>query len=421
MNYCGSHNPCKNNATCQNVEPGKYKCTCSTGFEGTNCEKPTTDNALKPALSTSDLAMLRNDCTVNLCVNGGTCYALEHDLSKALQDTDSASFGSSLYRCQCPSGWVGDFCQWADSSSSFSNDSSQRTQDHEGNQPKPTLPISTSALDELTSGEVSTYDYAALDPDPILNSIIEVRQEHRKLPVARHLDMKHLISGVMIASVVGVFLALLLLAWCCLIAVERNRLPFIQMNIISSRPVTPDGQRGANRVVGTLRRMHERIRDSLRLSRPGSRSMSGSIKPDTKLSIENVLRPPPSYEESKTYDKFKYPTYEPPDPIEVKKPPMVKVRGVLEQKMAASRATSEVSITGNPHNVVRSDYVSGSVSRAQLECPRHGHLYREHMASSHKATTADQDYHWISTDERIESLPTNQSHHAYYYESERDF
>lgn len=37
LNFCGTHQPCKNSGTCINTEPNEYKCVCQDGFRGRNC------------------------------------------------------------------------------------------------------------------------------------------------------------------------------------------------------------------------------------------------------------------------------------------------------------------------------------------------------------------------------------------------
>uniref|UniRef100_A0A3B3SLC4 EGF-like domain-containing protein n=1 Tax=Paramormyrops kingsleyae TaxID=1676925 RepID=A0A3B3SLC4_9TELE len=34
LNYCGTHQPCKNGGTCANTEPNEYQCLCQEGFRG---------------------------------------------------------------------------------------------------------------------------------------------------------------------------------------------------------------------------------------------------------------------------------------------------------------------------------------------------------------------------------------------------
>ncbi|KAJ6663656.1 hypothetical protein lerEdw1_009735 [Lerista edwardsae] len=83
LNYCGSHQPCRNGGTCANKEPNEYECLCPKGFHGRNCEG---------ALLRSPVAEFT--CMPGLCSNGGTCL--------------KSSSGS---RCICPPGWSGDLCQ----------------------------------------------------------------------------------------------------------------------------------------------------------------------------------------------------------------------------------------------------------------------------------------------------------------------
>lgn len=37
LNYCGTHQPCKNGGTCINTEPNEYQCVCQDGFRGRDC------------------------------------------------------------------------------------------------------------------------------------------------------------------------------------------------------------------------------------------------------------------------------------------------------------------------------------------------------------------------------------------------
>ena len=38
INECQTSKPCQNEGTCENV-PGSYKCTCTTGYTGKDCQK----------------------------------------------------------------------------------------------------------------------------------------------------------------------------------------------------------------------------------------------------------------------------------------------------------------------------------------------------------------------------------------------
>ena len=52
---CERQTPCRNGATCSNDGSGGYTCTCTPGWEGTNCSSE------------------RNECASNPCQNGATC------------------------------------------------------------------------------------------------------------------------------------------------------------------------------------------------------------------------------------------------------------------------------------------------------------------------------------------------------------
>ncbi|GIY01249.1 protein serrate [Caerostris darwini] len=76
LNYCGNHHPCQNSGTCENVAPDQYRCVCSQGFSGNNCE------------------IVDNPCMINPCLNGGTCSEL-----------------NSTSSCECTPGWTGAHCE----------------------------------------------------------------------------------------------------------------------------------------------------------------------------------------------------------------------------------------------------------------------------------------------------------------------
>ncbi|XP_041653857.1 protein jagged-1b isoform X2 [Cheilinus undulatus] len=76
LNYCGTHQPCKNGGTCTNTEPNEYQCECQEGFKGRNC----------------NIAV--RQCDRSPCGRGATC-----------EETPGG------YRCLCPLGWTGRTCQ----------------------------------------------------------------------------------------------------------------------------------------------------------------------------------------------------------------------------------------------------------------------------------------------------------------------
>ncbi|XP_066560149.1 protein jagged-1 isoform X3 [Amia ocellicauda] len=89
LNFCGTHQPCRNGGTCANTEPNEYQCVCQEGFRGRNCE------------------IVEHACLSNPCAHGGTC--LEE---------------AGAFRCACPEGWTGATCT-ADSSECQSSPCSQ--------------------------------------------------------------------------------------------------------------------------------------------------------------------------------------------------------------------------------------------------------------------------------------------------------
>jgi len=75
LNYCTNHKPCKNGGTCFNTGQGSYTCDCPAEFTGTDCE------------------LVKDDCTVIPCLNGGTCS------------------GETNATCACPAGYHGRRCE----------------------------------------------------------------------------------------------------------------------------------------------------------------------------------------------------------------------------------------------------------------------------------------------------------------------
>lgn len=385
--------------------------------------------------SSGSLAQLGAGCALNPCLNGGTCYGFNSQLVESGQPIPTgdnlesiAELGEDrLYRCQCMPGWTGDYCQWAEAVAAPTDLLNAAVTSNSSNI------ISLGELPSLAATFVPTVtDLTAQEERPknesaerltteSIMTLLESIQTPPTTTMTTHLDMKHLISGVVIASVVGVFLASLLLAWCCLIALERNRFSFIQMNVIKN------GDNIGQPVVSTtLRRVQAKIRDSLRCS---SRNR---IKPETKLSIENVLRPPrppPSYEESSNYatnsklNSIEYPpTYANngsssltieeicEEEVEITKTDNLVIRGALEQKIASKK--SQPAVISSQIKQSSTDLVTS----AQLTCPRHGHLYRKQASDYHETapTTIEIEYQPVSA-----VTMTRQQEHLHHHDTSR--
>ncbi|XP_015225793.1 PREDICTED: protein jagged-1b-like isoform X2 [Cyprinodon variegatus] len=114
LNYCGTHQPCKNGGTCTNTEPNEYKCDCQEGFKGRNCD------------------IVEHACLSSPCMNGATCVEDPNSFScicaegwtgntcaDAVKQCDRNPCGRGAtcqeapggFRCLCPLGWTGRTCQ----------------------------------------------------------------------------------------------------------------------------------------------------------------------------------------------------------------------------------------------------------------------------------------------------------------------
>ncbi|XP_055752437.1 protein jagged-1b-like [Salvelinus fontinalis] len=114
LNYCGTHQPCKNGGTCSNTEPNEYQCECQEGFRGRNCD------------------IVEHACLSSPCVNGATCAEepsgfscvcadnwTGHTCADVARRCDSNPCGRGAtcqespegFRCLCPPGWTGRTCQ----------------------------------------------------------------------------------------------------------------------------------------------------------------------------------------------------------------------------------------------------------------------------------------------------------------------
>ncbi|XP_078357449.1 uncharacterized protein LOC144642352 isoform X2 [Oculina patagonica] len=108
-----ANNPCKNGATCVNLQ-GSYRCDCKSGYSGNNCETDVDECANNPCQNGATCANLQgsyrcdcksgysgnncetdiNECSPDPCQNGGTCVDLV-----------------ASYRCDCKSGYSGNNCE----------------------------------------------------------------------------------------------------------------------------------------------------------------------------------------------------------------------------------------------------------------------------------------------------------------------
>ncbi|XP_027017863.1 protein jagged-1b isoform X1 [Tachysurus fulvidraco] len=114
LNFCGTHQPCKNSGTCINTEPNEYKCVCQDGFRGRNC------------------SIVEHACLTSPCANGATCKEDQTGYSCVCADgwtgpscslavlhCDSHPCGRGAtcletaqgFQCLCPPGWTGKTCQ----------------------------------------------------------------------------------------------------------------------------------------------------------------------------------------------------------------------------------------------------------------------------------------------------------------------
>ncbi len=106
--------PCLNNGTCLIVGDNDYKCECSAGYSGHNCQivnvckknsclnqgtcitiESSTFECVCPSTHTGSLCELQNPCFDNPCKNGGTCLSLKN----------------GLFTCSCIENYYGTNCE----------------------------------------------------------------------------------------------------------------------------------------------------------------------------------------------------------------------------------------------------------------------------------------------------------------------
>lgn len=446
LDYCGNHEPCQNGASCQNVGPGRYKCNCAEGFAGVNCELDIRRQATKSSI---DL-QISAGCAMNPCLNGGTCYGFGKlpNLASVQQQTIQANqqhepafatdaqspistypfseTSEAFYRCHCQPGWSGDYCQWSDSVASsltaisaIINETSNQTPtanvteqatyiESPEEMMQPILatddqqsPFGDKFVTPETSAGLASMSAATSVATAALAHGHQHLQHHHQLQLHHQINLPRLLSGVMLASIVGVFLAATVIVWCCLVAIQRNFFDFIQMNIIQAMDASD--RNGATGSSSRFARMQQKIRDSLR--------RSSRLKSETKLCLDNVLKPP-SYEESNHVSSYST-ISKPAMPFHVAGPSgdskqvspantvlssseaSLVIRGAIGQKLASAGCLDEPPIELNSHEieVAQSDLEAASncgkaaitglpqlnIEDYKLNCPKHGHLYKKQL------------------------------------------
>ncbi|KAG7483917.1 hypothetical protein MATL_G00043460 [Megalops atlanticus] len=114
LNYCGTHQPCKNGGTCANTEPNEYQCVCQEGFRGRNCD--IVEHACQSAPCANGGVCMENSSGFScVCADGWTGHTCA---SAVLQCSSSpCAHGATCwellpgFECLCPHGWTGRTCQ----------------------------------------------------------------------------------------------------------------------------------------------------------------------------------------------------------------------------------------------------------------------------------------------------------------------
>lgn len=106
--------PCLNDGSCINLD-GSYRCMCTRGFTGPNCEMDI-DECLSAPCKFGGTCVDRVDSYYCRCPpgrRGRNCgrYVNEHLMTRCLNGGTSINV-EGAYVCVCPPGWTGPRCQF---------------------------------------------------------------------------------------------------------------------------------------------------------------------------------------------------------------------------------------------------------------------------------------------------------------------
>ncbi|PIK44963.1 putative neurogenic locus notch-like protein 3 [Apostichopus japonicus] len=108
--------PCMNGASCTNNRPG-FECSCADGYQGPLCETETDECASEPCQNRGVCRDRINGYACNCNETGYTGQGCTVDVDECTVNLHRCSSGSTCvnlpgtYRCQCPDGYRGDFCE----------------------------------------------------------------------------------------------------------------------------------------------------------------------------------------------------------------------------------------------------------------------------------------------------------------------
>ncbi|XP_059481287.1 protein jagged-1b isoform X2 [Neocloeon triangulifer] len=114
LNYCGTHAPCHNGGTCNNIAPNKYQCSCPEGFSGIDCEIVENPCAVAPCKNKGVCSEANGhfNCTCAPGWTGHTCETnIDECVSSPCKNGGTCDDLVNNYRCNCQLGWKGPTCE----------------------------------------------------------------------------------------------------------------------------------------------------------------------------------------------------------------------------------------------------------------------------------------------------------------------